>query len=194
LSSLTNQWHGSHTTARKMKTEIASKFDEIIFITNGSRIEEMTYGEYCREYGGDETTSPRGIVPRMHVRPKDGDVYQNMDSKELISEQEYECLEEIECENYSFYGQTTVAWEIWSWGVGGNHPSFTGTSFDNEADAYNEIMEKFEYNATNKNDNAPSYYSTQDEAIAAWAAMEQVSTYSINRFLKVKEYRKQQAK
>jgi hypothetical protein len=177
-----------------MKTEIISKFDEIIFIINGSKIEEMTYGEYCREYGGDETTSPRGIATRMHIRSKDGDVYQNMGFKELISEPEYESLEEIERENYSFFGQTTVSWEIWSWGVGGNHPSFTGTSFDNEADADNEIMEIFEYNAANKNDNALPYYSTQEEAIAVWAEMEQVSTYSINRLLKVKEYRNQQAK
>jgi hypothetical protein len=151
-----------------MSNEITSKFDEKIFIINGSEIEEMTYGEYCREYGADETTSPRGIAPRMHIRDKS----------------EFGATEE----------DAIFLFEIWSWGTGGNNPYFTGTSFDNEADADNEIMEIFEYNAMNKNDNAPSYYSTEEEAVAAWAEMEGVSTYSVVRFLKVKEYRKAQAK
>lgn len=33
-------------------------------------IEKLTYSEYLRQFGGDETTTPNGVAPRHHVRGK----------------------------------------------------------------------------------------------------------------------------
>lgn len=52
----------------KNKMTTLKDFEKKGFINNDGKIESMTYGEYCREYGGDETTSPRGIAPRIHIR------------------------------------------------------------------------------------------------------------------------------
>jgi len=34
-------------------------------------IENITYSDYLREFGGDETTTPRGIAPRLFIDGKD---------------------------------------------------------------------------------------------------------------------------
>jgi hypothetical protein len=43
-------------------------FDRTVYVVQGSEIETMTYGEYLREYFADETTSPRGVEPRLFIR------------------------------------------------------------------------------------------------------------------------------
>lgn len=39
-----------------------------IFNPNSNSIEEISYRDYLRDFGADETTSPRGVEPRIHVR------------------------------------------------------------------------------------------------------------------------------
>lgn len=131
-----------------METISKSKWNEKVFvINNNNKPELMTYGEYVREFGGDETTSPRGVEPRIHIREKDYSGYVENEAGEEVFQED-------------------IKYQVWSWGTGGNHPSFTGAEFDTKEEAENDVYEHFEYNAQNHNDNAPGYYSTEEEAEA----------------------------
>lgn len=86
------------------------KLNQIGFIVNNNNeIEPLTYRKYLREYAADETTSPRGVEPRLHIRKEDENTF-----------------------------------EIWDWGMSGNHPYFYGYTFDNEEDAELFLFECWE--------------------------------------------------
>ena len=145
-----------------MKTTNQTKWNEEIYIINhNNEVESMTWREYVCEFGADETTSPRGVAPRIHVREVAVMVYQNIETKDLIDEEDYDNLDEEEQDNFSFYGERQN-YEIWSWGVNGNNPRYLGPTFENEEEADNDILEHFEYYVQNKNDNAPSYFNTEE--------------------------------
>lgn len=38
------------------------------YILENDVITPIVYSEYLREYGADETTTPKGVAPRLHVR------------------------------------------------------------------------------------------------------------------------------
>lgn len=38
------------------------------YILKNGGIEKMKYSEYLLEYGADETTTPKGVAPRLHIR------------------------------------------------------------------------------------------------------------------------------
>lgn len=103
-----------------------------IYVVIDGEVEEMSYQEYLKEYGIDETTTPNGLGDRMHIR-------------------------EVEEGN-------VIEWQIWSWGTCGNHPRFTGTSFDNAEDAELYYYERCEWYIQEKNWNAPSFFYTEKEA------------------------------
>lgn len=79
------------------------------FTINGKTINSTTYRDYLSDYGSDETTSPRGVAPRLHIREV---------------EEEY---------------------QIWSWGVGGNHPRYDGQTFDSKEEAELYLFECAEW-------------------------------------------------
>lgn len=74
------------------------------YILNGwNKIEKISYSDYLREYGGDETTTPLGIAPRLF---QDGRTiytwgctgnkratYKNLDSKKEAKMFLYSCFE-----------------------------------------------------------------------------------------------------
>ena len=129
-----------------METSTTSKWDEQVFTlsNDGQDVEQMSWGEFVREHGADETTSPRGVAPRIHIRHNEEIEYVVNDKGEEVLTGE-------------------IKYEIWSWGISGNHPSFTGTSFDTEEEAEEEVLKHFEYNCE-KSDQTPMYYSTEQEA------------------------------
>lgn len=44
------------------------KLSKVGYILNHkNEIESITYKEYLQEYGSDETTTPRGVAPRLYV-------------------------------------------------------------------------------------------------------------------------------
>lgn len=43
-------------------------FNKIGAVIENGRVNELTYADYLSEYHSDETTSPRGVEPRLHIR------------------------------------------------------------------------------------------------------------------------------
>ncbi len=81
----------------------------------------------------EETTSPRGVEMKLHVREN----------------------EEEE------------TWEVWSWGVGGNHPRFIA-SFESEEEAEDDIFTRtFNYDFEEDDQRDTCYYSSEEDAIEA---------------------------
>ena len=157
------------------------------YIVIGREVKEITYSEYLSEYGGDETTSPNGIAPRMHIREVLGGVYQHVANGTMITEDEYDELSEEAQEWYNWYGEKVNQYQIWSWGVNGNHPSFTGTSFETEEEAQIDIYEYFESYIEHHNWDAPIFFNTIEEAITELANSLDRSEEVIKRYLKIAE-------
>ena len=44
----------------------------IYVLTAKDKLEEYTLAAFLREFCSDETTSPRGVEPRLHIRERDG--------------------------------------------------------------------------------------------------------------------------
>jgi len=51
------------------------KFNQIVYVYRDGEIITMTYKELVREYA-DLTTSPRGVMPRIHVRENEHGQYE----------------------------------------------------------------------------------------------------------------------
>lgn len=138
-----------------------------IFLSSELSIEPMTYREYLNEYGQDLTTTPNGVSDRCHVR-------------------------EVEIEDTVYNEQTEedevtirTEWQIWSWGVNGNHPRYSGTSFDNEEDAELYYYERSEWYISEKNWDAPRWHSTHDEAVTDFANSVEKSEDVVRRYLSI---------
>lgn len=138
-----------------------------LFLRSSLSIEPMTYREYLNEYGRDLTTTPRGVGDRCHVR-------------------------EVEVEDTVYNEQTEenevtvrIEWQIWTWGVNGNNPRYSGTSFDNEEDAELYYYERSEWYISEKNWDAPRWHSTYDEAITDFADTFEKSKEVVRRHLKI---------
>lgn len=118
------------------------------FIVIGRKIESLTFKEYLNQYGIDYCTSPRGVEDRNFIREKTDIVYRHIDSFHsdggklvLITESDYNDLEDEEKSQYEYYGEYVTEYQIWNWGPNGNNPRKTGCVFDNEEDACNCIYD-----------------------------------------------------
>lgn len=147
-----------------MKTFDVFKKTVFIINPNTGAIESMTYKDYCCEYGCGITTTPGGVAPILHIREKYGFFYQNVETKKLIEKCDYDYLEDDEQGNYRSYGESIVSWELWSWGFNGNNPIYID-SYKSEEEAELALLERFESNALNSNDNAPFIYESEQDAI-----------------------------
>lgn len=150
-------------------------------------IKPITYREYLDDYWSDLTTSPRGVEDRIHIREVEEGVFRHMASGVEVWESDYDDLEENEQDNYSFVGENTKEWQIWSWGTGGNHPYYTGTSFDNEEDAELYLYECKENDMYNGNCNVPRFLDTYEEAVTDMAEGLERSEEVIKRYLSIAE-------
>jgi len=153
-------------------------------------IAEIPYREYLDDFGSDETTSPRGVEPRLHIREVEGAIYQNEETKDFINEDEYNDLEEDEQGDYNYYGETTVSYELWSWGVNGNHPHKI-ESYDTEEEAETALYEHFEWYISEKNWNAPTFFLTREELIENLAEAKEKSYEVIERYFRIKNAAKE---
>ncbi len=149
------------------------QLNAVVFYIQNGEIVESTYKQYLNEYGQDLTTSPRGVEDRMHIREiNKGYEYLNKTNNKLISEEEYDQLtDELTGDELKEFIKNHSAcevfeYQIWSWGVNGNHPHYTGTSFDNEEDAELYYYERSEWYVSEKNWNAPQYFGSKEEAEA----------------------------
>lgn len=84
----------------------------------------------------DETTSPRGVEARLHIRHNEED----------------------------------NAFEIWSWGVGGNHPKFTGIQSEIEEEMQQCLFQMiYDFDFLQDDQRDTCYYGSMEEAEAAMA-------------------------
>lgn len=150
-----------------MTNEQLNKIGYIVttnYKSDASIIEKLNYRDYLCEYGKDETTTPHGIGDRMFIKEIEGSIYTKKGKPEAISEKEYKNMEEAEQENYKWAGELTTEWQVWSWGVNGNNPAYSGYSFDNAEDADLYFFERCEWYISEKNWEAPIFYDTEEEA------------------------------
>lgn len=42
-----------------------------VYLIDENGVYPTTYKDYLREYGADETTTPKGVAPRYHIREKE---------------------------------------------------------------------------------------------------------------------------
>lgn len=110
------------------------QLNQTVYVVIDGEVDAMTYEDYLNEYGKDETTTPHGIGDRMHIR-------------------------EVEDEEGN-----VIEWQFWTWGVGGNHPSYSGISFYNEEDANLYYYERCEWWIAEKNWDAPCWFDSEEEA------------------------------
>lgn len=120
-----------------------------IFLTEGQKIVTMTYEEYVYQYGSDETTSPLGVTPRLHIR---------------------------------HVGFEPTMYQIWSWGIGGNHPRYYGETFNTQEEAEHYLFERKE-DYMLENVCTPAYFNTYEEAAADLAEVTGKTTAVITRYL-----------
>jgi len=133
----------------------------VYLIGDNYQIEETTYGQYLRDYGADETTSPNGIAPRIHIR---------------------------QIEHAPSDGNYCISYEIWSWGVSGNHPRYTGTSFDTEEEAQMHLFDVFESNIANGKGDTTSCYYSKEEVMESIADMRNKPINVIRRYVQYCEF------
>lgn len=107
---------------------------QTVYVVIDGEVEDMSYEDYLNEYGKDETTTPHGIGDRMHIREVEDDE------------------------------GNAIEWQVWTWGVGGNHPAFSGTSFETEEEAEMYSFERKEWWIAEKNWDAPRWFDSEKEA------------------------------
>lgn len=76
-------------------------------------------------------------------------------------------------------------YQIWSWGTGGNHPFYTGRSFDNKEDALLYYYEGCECYAQSRFSGAPIWYETYAEAVTEMANSLDRSEKVVRRYIAI---------
>lgn len=126
---------------------------QVYYVFDGEVV-ESSYRDYLLKYGQDLTTSPIGIADRVHIREVDVSDCKCEDTNEKGF-----VLHEEDCK-----GEHHIEYQVWTWGVNGNHPAYTGTSFNNEEDADLYYYERCQWYITEKNWDAPYPYYSEEEA------------------------------
>lgn len=133
-----------------------------IFIVNKNLIEETNLYDFVM-ISEDETTSPRGVAPRIFYEKNEQILYRFIDNI-VIDEFDYE---ELNDEDRKFYTIETNEWfEMRTWGCTGNREKSLGYRFDTEEEAQNFIYEGI-YNFDFQGDcNRRTYYHlTYEDAL-----------------------------
>lgn len=140
------------------------------YIIEGFRATPITYGDYLREYWSDETTSPNGIAPRYHVRAVSRSAVYGI-AECVGSWDTYEdALEAAEDGGYSAdrimssEDDELFDYQIWSYGLCGNHPSYTGEVYDTEDAAKLAIYDHWQGAYYNESTDNPLFISSLEEA------------------------------
>lgn len=123
-----------------------------VFVINNNEIEETNLYDHIM-VSAEETTSPRGVENKLHVREKYEDVFDQNG--------------ELECQNQCF--------EVWTWGFRGQYPKFI-ERFETPEDAENDIFERtFNYDFENDCNRNTQYFETYDDALETMAEIMGIS-------------------
>ena len=117
-----------------------------IFIIKAGKIESMKWLEYLFEYAADETTTPRGVAPRMHLRCSECEAHHS-------GYYEKETCGQDECQSKFC--------DVWSWGIRGNNPYCLerGITWEEGRNKIIAGMEEYAYE-----DDQHTWYDTREEA------------------------------
>jgi len=127
-------------------------------------IEEDNEFSFVMNYA-EETTSPRGVEDKLHIREKNGSIYQLLSDKDVfITETEFEDLSNEDQDLYEYYGESVIAYEVWNWGTNGNNPHMVD-SFETEEEAEDYIYDAT-YNYDYQNSaNYRQYFESKEDAL-----------------------------
>jgi hypothetical protein len=178
--------------AKKMKTN----FEEIVYVVNGLKIEEMTYGSYLNDYWNDETTTPEGIANRTQVRAilldSDGYLVDYSRDESNLSPDFYSEPEKIDEDGNvtksAYIPEIKYGLFTWSGAHGSGPLKWNGDSYDTEEEAYNEILKGFEHDYQTKSLNVPQCYFTIEEAKDAIAEGFGKPYEVIERYFRFKDF------
>jgi hypothetical protein len=128
-------------------------------------VEETTLFEHVCE-SAEETTSPRGIEHKLFIREVTGGIYQLDNSDKLIDQKEYDSLAGSVQEDYTYWGEGPIAFELCEWVSGGKVRIID--TYDNEEVANDELYTRtYNYDFMPDDQRDTSFYSTEEEAEAA---------------------------
>lgn len=117
-------------------------FDQIVVYTDprSKQQREETLGAFLREFHADETTTPKGVAPRLYVRSMHG---WEVDDEIFITEDD--AIDYADTYDIEDAPEEVLWWEVWSWGPGGNNPQqhLRGEKFNSEQEADLAIMQEW---------------------------------------------------
>lgn len=146
--------------ARETKIYFVDIKEESLFINS------MTEAEFIM-LSVDETTSPRGVEPRLHIR---SDNYYDGHFRA----------------NGAYPRENGDHYEVWTWGVTGNHPQFI-EKFDTEEEAEDFIFQQTYHYFLNDFNRPTQYFYSEAEAIESmkesYSGMWNVSLETIDSIL-----------
>lgn len=144
--------------AKKMNiSKIEAENTKTFVIEHQNVIETNLYDFVMKSI--DETTSPVGVMPRIHVRHESFSCSYGLRNRVNNNEGKY---------------------EVWSWGVSGNNSSFI-EEFETREEAENYIFQLvFKYDFISDDQRDTSYYFSIQEAES-----EYIKTYAANRSIDI---------
>jgi hypothetical protein len=149
------------------------------FHQNGFEIEETTLYNWVMRFI-DETTSPRGIEARLHIREKE---------KVCACWNEEEETYDANCKKC--YKGTQNVYQLWTWGVRGNNPSLIAV-FDTEDEANDEFFRiTYEHDFLNAYESIEYFDSEEDayeNAIETLADRRNISIDVAKRYVSFVQY------
>lgn len=137
------------------------ELDQLGFIFENNRIEEITYRDYLNEYWADETTTPRGVDSRLFVDQIDW----------ADDDREYRTI-----------------YQVRTWGPGGSGPHKLVAEYETKDEADIHIYESWERRYQTLSADSPIFYASEEDLIQGVASSFNRSVKVIERWLHMKEY------
>jgi hypothetical protein len=159
------------------------EIEKPVYTLNGDKfadIEQMTYGDYLCRYWSDETTSPRGVESKLHIREVervswllpdgktfdtfDGDTQEDVTNYVNDHNEEEEIGGDVWPDSEKLAEKYGLCFEVREWWPNGR--ARLVETFENEEDAEIYIFERWEYSHQTKSYNAPTCCNSMEEARA----------------------------
>ena len=114
-----------------------------IFVIGSNGVEETNLYEFVM-ISAEETTSPRGVETKLHIR------HSGYDAPRFAS--------------YAAYPNEEDVYEVWNWGFRGQNPSIID-GFETEAEAEDFIFQRtYDYDFSKDDQRDTNYYYSYEEA------------------------------
>ena len=151
------------TTMGNLKVNEAK--ETIIYFVKNNEVEESNLYDFVME-SVDETTSPRGVEPRLFYEEiKQISYISNVDNTK-ISEYDYELLDNEKTINFDYFGEEILEYRIYSWGCTGNKKTSVGVSFETEEEAEDYLFNRvYDYDFQGDCNRSTYYHNSEGDAI-----------------------------